>query len=115
MLIAVLLLMAIAAREIYLHHWLGRSACIGIRRQGWIVVEIRRRVAMERLPGHVSAYPVPREERILVSRVFGLVLRHREVSVALPESAIAHLEAVMPQHFDSQFPNWLRLVNNGNG
>lgn len=108
--IATLILLAIAAREIYLALWLNRSACIQANRKGWLAIEIRRRVAMERVPGHVSAYPVPREERILVGRLLGLVLWHREVSVALPNSACEHLEDVTPQDFDRQFPSWLQLI-----
>ncbi|WP_435515240.1 hypothetical protein [Variovorax sp. GT1P44] len=111
---AMLILLALALREIYLERWLNRSVCIKTRRQGWLDVEIRRRVAMERLPRHVSEYPVPREERILVNRLVGMVLWHREVSVALPNSACEHLSDVTPQEFDREFPAWLRLVNGAN-
>ncbi|MEJ8857485.1 hypothetical protein WKW79_23140 [Variovorax robiniae] len=99
-------------REIYLARWLGRSACIRRKRNHWVTLEIRRRVSMESVPSHVSEYPLPREERILVSRLLGLVLWHREVSVALPNSACGHLEEVGPQDFDRQFPTWLRLGSN---
>ena len=112
--IAMCILIALATRELYLALWLGRSACISTRRKGWIRVEIRRRVAMEALPRHVSEYPVPREERILVSRLLGLVLWHREVSVALPDGACEHLEEITPQDFDRQFPAWLRLASGAN-
>lgn len=111
MLLTTLALAALVSRELYLEHWLGRSARIKTVRRGLFGVEVRRRVAMERLPGHVSEYPVPREERILVTRLMGLVLWHREVSVALPNSACEHLDQVSPQEFDRQFPAWLRLVN----
>ena len=107
---ALILLMGVAAREVYLERWLNHSARIKTIRQGWFAVEVRRRVRMERLPDHVSEYPVPREERILVNRLLGLVLWHREVSVALPVSACEHLDEVTPQEFDRQFPAWLRLV-----
>jgi hypothetical protein len=89
--------------------WLHRSTRIQRSRQGWVATEIRRRVAMEEVPVHVSAYPLPREERILVSRVLGLVIWHREVSVGLPASACERLSAIAPQEFDQQFPPWLRL------
>jgi hypothetical protein len=115
MLIAILFLMTcLALREIFLEHWLVRSACIRRKRIGLVALEVRRRVGMERLPQHVSEFPVPREERILVSRLLGLVLWHREVSVALPSSACERLEAVTPQDFDRQFPAWLRLADAGN-
>jgi|KBSMisStaDraftv2_1062788.scaffolds.fasta_scaffold1653076_1 hypothetical protein len=114
MLIAILVLACLALREIFLELWLNRAACICRKRQGWVAIEIRRRVLMERLPRHVSEYPVPREERILVSRLLGLVLWHREVRVALPNSACERLDAVMPQDFDRQFPAWLRLASGGN-
>ena len=112
MLIAMFVVLALAAREFYVEHWLKRSICIRTGRTGFVVVEIRRRVGMERLPHHVSEYPVPREERILVYRVLGLVLWHREVSVALPNSASEHLDAVSPQEFDGQFPAWLQVGKN---
>jgi hypothetical protein len=114
MLIAMLILLALALRELYLERWLHRSVCIRTQRQGWMAVEIRRRVGMERLPRHISEYPVPREERILVYRLVGIVLRHREVSVALPNSACEHLSDVTPQEFDREFPAWLRLVPGAN-
>jgi hypothetical protein len=106
-----LILVAIAAREIYLMVWLDRSARIRIKKKGWLVVEVRRRVTMEHVPQHVSDFPSPREERILVKKLLGMVLSHREVSVALPESACDHLEKITPQEFDGQFPNWLRLAD----
>ena len=114
MLLTTLILASLVLRELYLELWLFRSARIKTVRRGLFGVEVRRRVGMERVPGHVSDFPVPREERILVNRFFGLVLWHREVSVALPNSACAHLDAVTPQEFDRQFPAWLRLVNGTN-
>ena len=72
--------------------------------------ELRRRVTMQHVPQHVSDFPSPREERILVTRFWGVVLWHREMSVALPDSACDHLEKITPQEFDGQFPNWLRLA-----
>ena len=112
MLACVLVLVAaLALREFYLEHWLGRSMCIRRQRKGLTTVEVRRRVAMERLPSSVSDYPVPREERILVKRLAGVVLWHREVSVGLPLSACEHLQDVTAQEFDRAFPSWLRLKN----
>lgn len=66
---------------------------------------------MQRLPNHVSEFPVPREERILVRRLLGIVLWHKEVSVALPNAACEHLGEITAQDFDRQFPNWLRLIS----
>lgn len=111
MLIAALIfLMVVVARELYLELWLAHSVRIKRIRKGWFTVEVRRQVRMERLPHYVSEYPVPREERILVNRMLGMVLWHREVTVALPASACEHLDQVTPQEFDRQFPAWLRLV-----
>lgn len=107
----VVVLLVLAARELYLEVWLSRAACIRTKRKGWLAIEVRRRVAMERVPLHVSEFPVPREERILVGRLLGLVLWHSEMSVALPNCACEHLEEITPQDFDRQFPTWLRLVN----
>jgi len=114
MLIAILVFTCLAAREVFLERWLGRCACILRTRKGWIAVEIRRRVRMERLPLHICEFPVPREERIRVSRLLGVILWHREVSVALPESACEHLDEVAPEDYDRQFPAWLRLADAAN-
>lgn len=109
MLIASLVLLLLVGWELYLQHWLGRTACIWSRRSGWGVIEVRRRVSMQRLPHHVSEFPVPREERIRVHRWLGVVLWHQEMSVALPSAACEHLAEITPQDFDRQFPAWLRL------
>jgi hypothetical protein len=111
MLAAVLILLLLVAWELRLQIWVGRAACIRARRSGWIVIEVRRRVSMLRLPRHVSEFPVPREERILVHRLLGIVLWHEEMSVALPNSACEHLAEIAPQDFDRDFPVWLRLAN----
>ncbi len=108
--IALLILLLLATRELRLQLWLDRAVCIRAKRTGWIVLELRRRVGMQRLPQHVSEFPVPREERILVRRLLGIVLWHKEMSVALPNAACEHLEDVSPQEFDRQFPAWLRLA-----
>ncbi|MDM0106970.1 hypothetical protein QTH97_18635 [Variovorax sp. J22R24] len=65
---------------------------------------------MQRLPQHVSDFPVPREERIQVRRWLGIVYWHQEVSVALPNTACEHLSDITAQDFDRQFPAWLRLA-----
>jgi hypothetical protein len=111
MLIATFILIALALRALYLHAWLGSSVRIRTERQGWLTCEVRRRVGMEKVPDHVSAFPVPREERIQVVRLLGMVLWHNEMSVALPDSACASLEKISPQDFDRQFPSRLRLAS----
>lgn len=110
MLAASLILLLLVAWELRVQIWLGRTVCIRVRRTGWIVIEVRRRVSMLRLPDHVSEFPVPREERILVYRLLGIVLWHEEMSVALPNTACEHLAEIAPQDFDRQFPTWLRLA-----
>ena len=100
----------IVVRGLRLHFWLRGSMLIRSRRKGAVHIELRRRVAMEQLPRHVSQFPVPREERILVGRLFGCVLWHREESVALPEAACTHLGEITPQEFDREFPVWLRVM-----
>lgn len=110
MMIAMLVLIALALRVVYLEAWLARSVPIRKDRQGWLGVEVRRRVGMQEIPGHVSEFPVPREERIRVFRFLGIVLWHNEMSVALPNTACECFEKVAPQDFDGQFPSWLRLA-----
>lgn len=97
-------------REVRLSFWLRGTTLIHGRQSGLVRIELRRRVAMEQLPGHVSEFPVPREERILVTRFLGCVLRHREESVALPDAACTHLGDITPQEFDREFPAWARVV-----
>jgi hypothetical protein len=109
MIIAMLFLIAAALRVFYLEAWLARSIPIRKDRKGWMIVEVRRRVGMQEIPGHVSEFPVPREERIRVLRLFGIALWHNEMSVALPNTACECFENIAPQDFDRQFPNWLRL------
>lgn len=111
MLAASLILLLLVAWELRLQLGLGGAACIRAKRSGWIVIEVRRRVSMLRLPQHVSEFPVPREERIRVLRLLGIVLWHEEMSVALPDTACEHLAEITPQDFDRQFPAWLRLAN----
>lgn len=111
MLSASLILLFLVAWEFHLQLWLGRAVRIRARRSGWIVIEVRRRVSMLRLPQHVSEFPVPREERIRVHRLLGIVLWHKEMSVALPNTACEHLAEIAPQDFDRQFPIWLRLAD----
>jgi len=108
---ALLIFLLLAAWELRLQILVGRAACIRARRSGWVVIEVRRRVSMLRLPLHVSEFPVPREERIRVHRLLGIVLWHEEMSVALPVTACEHLAEITPQDFDRQFPAWLRLAN----
>jgi len=103
-------LIAVVYREIRLHFWLRGTTLIRGRRKGMVRIELRRRVAMEHLPQYVSEFPVPREERILVGRLFGCALWHQERSVALPETACTHLGDITPQEFDRQFPTWLQVV-----
>jgi hypothetical protein len=104
------ILLAIGLREIRLHFWLRGTTLIRSRRKGLVCIELRRRVAMERLPGYVSEFPVPREERILAGRLLGCVLWHQERSVALPDAACTHLGDITPQEFDRQFPAWLQVL-----
>jgi hypothetical protein len=110
MLIATFILIALALRALYLQAWLGSSVRIRTERKGWLTCEVRRRVGMEKIPHYVSEFPVPREERIQVFRLLGIVLWHSEMSVALPNAACECIENIAPQDFDLQFPSWLRLA-----
>jgi hypothetical protein len=110
MMIAMSVLIALALRAFYLEARLARSVPIRKDRMGWLGVEVRRRVGMQEIPGHVSEFPVPREERIRVLRLLGVAFWHNEMSVALPNAACECFENIAPQDFDCQFPNWLRLA-----
>jgi hypothetical protein len=112
MLTAMLILTALVLRALYLQVRLGSSVQIRKERKGWLTLEVRRRVGMEKIPEHVSEFPVPREERIQVYRLLGVILWHDEMSIALPNSACECFEKVSPQDYDREFPRWLRLANN---
>jgi hypothetical protein len=96
----------LAEQRRYFRH----SVRIRSESQGWLVFEVRRRVAMCNVPEHVSEYPVPREERMRLVRLAGIVIWHQEVSVGLPDAACGHLDEVTAQDFDRCFPPWLRLA-----
>lgn len=113
--LAITLFLVAVARVIYLELWLKHYQRICVERQGWTTCEIRRRVSMEKIPNHVCEYPVPREERILVNRLLGLAIWHRELSIALPQSAVECLKNVDFNEFDAQFPAWLRIDTQGRG
>jgi len=95
---------------LYLQFWLGNSVRIRTETKGWLTWEVRRRVLMEKMPQHVSEFPMPREERVRACRLFGLALWHSEMSIGLPGSACANLERIPPQDFDKEFPIWLRMA-----
>lgn len=107
--IAGILLFAVVARLIYVESLLKHSHLVRVRCEGWMTSEVRRRVGMEKLPEHVCAYPVPREERIQVSRLWGLPIWRRGVSIALPQSAVESLNSTELDAFDAHFPKWLRI------
>jgi hypothetical protein len=105
--VLILIVLAVWLAEQCTHY--RHSVRIRSESQGWLHFEVRRRVAMRSVPEHVSEYPVPREERIRLVRLAGIVIWHRELSVALPDTACGHLEEVTAQEFDRCFPPWLRL------
>ena len=109
MLIASLVLLGLALRAMYLHAWLGSSVPIRSERSGWLTIEVRRRVGMEQIPHYICEFPVPREERIRVVKLAGMVLWHSELSVALPNASCECFENVAPQDHDREFPAWLRM------
>jgi hypothetical protein len=110
--IAMVILIALTLRALYLQACLGGSARIRSEHKACLSCEVRRRVRMEKVPGHVSEFPVPREQRIQVFRLLGVVLWLNEMSVALPSTACECFESVAPGDFDRQFPSWLRLPSN---
>ena len=112
MFIATLVLIVLVLRVLYLQAWLGSSTRIRMERLGCLTCEVRRRVGMERIPDYISEFPTPREERIRVLRLLGIVLWHSEMSVGLPNSACECIEKITPEEFDRQFPSWLRLAGN---
>ncbi len=107
--VSVLFLILLVLRAIWLHRHVATMRLVRRDSSGWLSYELRRRVRLVAVPAHVSAYPVPREERVRVVRMAGLVLWHKELSVALPNEASSHLSDISPQEFDGRFPSWLQL------
>lgn len=107
--VSVLFLMLLALRAFYLHRHVATMVLVRRDSSGWFSHELRRRVLLVAVPGHISTYPVPREERVRVVRMAGLVLWHKELSIALPNEACSHLADISPQEFDTRFPSWLQL------
>ena len=110
---AVFILFSLVLRAVYLHRHVAAMALVRRDASGWLSHEVRRRVSLVALPGHVSTYPVPREERVRVVRLAGVVLWHTELSIALPEDACSHLGDISPQEFDTRFPGWLQSTPPG--
>lgn len=113
--VSVLFLILLALRAFYLHRHVATMRLVRRGSSRWLSYELRRRVLLVAVPAHISAYPVPREERVRVVRLAGVVLWHSEVSIALPDEACSHLGDISPQEFDAQFPSWLRLSPSGHG
>lgn len=107
--VAVFILFPLVSREVYLYWHVAAMALVRRDASGWLSHEVRRRVSLVAVPGHVSPYPVPREERVHVVRLAGMVLWHSELSIALPDEACSHLGDISPQEFDTRFPSWLQL------
>lgn len=113
--VSVLFLILLALRLFYLHRHVAAMVLVRRDASGWFTHELGRRVLLVAVPGHVSTYPVPREERVRVVRVAGLVLWHKKLSIALPNGACSHLSDISPQEFDARFPSWLQLGPPGRG
>lgn len=68
--VAVFILFSLVSRAVYLHRDVTAMALVRRDASGWLSHEVRRRVSLVALPGHISAYPVPRERSAFES--FGL-------------------------------------------
>lgn len=64
---------------------------------------------MEQLPAYISQFPVPREVRMRVLRIAGIVLWRETNSIALPDEACSHLGDITIQQYDEQFPRWAQI------
>ena len=105
----VMVLLVLALRALYLHMHLARATLVRREEKGMLTYEVRRRVGMERLPSHISEYPVPREVRIRVLRFAGVVLWRKELHIALPGESCRRLGDIPAHETDGRFPIWLQL------
>ncbi|AOZ02024.1 hypothetical protein BKK81_22055 [Cupriavidus sp. USMAHM13] len=109
MLVATVIVLVLMLRAIYVGAKVGRVTLIRRSGRGLLHVELRRCVYMERLPAYISQFPVPREMRMRVVRMAGIVLWRETRSIALPDEACSHLADISIQEYDEQFPRWARV------
>lgn len=103
-LIGFIVLLAWQQRRLQLNQYrLVRS-----RRRGLFRLELHYRDLLETPPG--LAFPEPREERLLVWRLFGCVVYVRRRSVALPSQCDARINQISERDFDARFENDFRLT-----
>ncbi|KDP87467.1 hypothetical protein CF70_001155 [Cupriavidus sp. SK-3] len=109
LIVMVLLVLAFSLRALYLQIHVARTELVRSEEKGMLTYEVRRRVGMERLPSHISEYPVPREVRIRVLRFAGVVLWRKELHIALPGESCRRLGDIPAHETDGRFPIWLQL------
>lgn len=104
MILAALLLLV----EWQLHHHLGHYRLLRTRRQRWLSAELRCRDYL--IAPHPDVFPEPREERLVVWRLFGCVVYLQRSSVALPSQCDARIGSIGACDFDARFENSFRLT-----
>ena len=107
-LLALLALLALAARVFYLR--LERAGWERLWRftSGPVTVELRRHAEMARFGNDSQEYPHPRECRILSMRVGGIPVWSQQSIVSLPEEVDARIGDVPATEFDHLFAGQFR-------
>ena len=72
--------------------------------------EIHQKIEMHGLPPHVSPFPEPRELRVRVLRLLGLVIWREYREIALPAEACYRMHAIASSEFNAQFPSRFRVI-----
>lgn len=78
-------------------------------KKGLLTYELRRVAQMVQPPLNVAAFPEPRETRMEVISLAGVVLSYTALTLALPRDTAERIEKVTDQEFDSLFPSWLQV------
>ena len=93
--------LGLSLRVLHMHRELGRYRVIRSDAQGVMRRELVRAAEMVKPRG--GDFPVPREHRVEVLRVFGCPVWREESSVGLPLSTDARLDKTSEAEFDHLF------------
>lgn len=101
--------LSLASRAIWLHRRLAAYELVHQQSQGWVRVELRRKAELATDNAH--AFPLPRETRVLTTRVAGIPVWRTERAVGLPLSAADNTDSLCAQSFDELFPADFRAAH----
>ncbi len=107
--LALLALLALAARVFYLRVGLAGWERVWRFTSGPLTIELRRHAEMARFGNDSLAFPHPCECRILSMRIAGIPLWSQQAIVSLPSELDARIGDVVASEFDDLFTGHFRL------